>query len=135
MSMSRPYPSPEDSARFKEAARRMIPGIEGKPAVYVMAFGGELIIFVSQRTSNIQMDDEMIIWSNDWIDPIDAWIDDIQEELSIGEGCLEVAPGWWFDCYFGSWFIFDPDMVAKSLARDDSWIGPYLGIDWPTRRP
>lgn len=134
-SISKPYPSPEESAEHKAAARQMIPTLEGKPAVYVIGFREELVIFVSRRTSDIQMDDEMILWKNDWVDPVDEWVDDIGEELSIGEGCLEVAPGHWFDCYFGAWFIFEPDLVAQSLAGDDSWVGPYLKIDWPIRRP
>jgi hypothetical protein len=28
--------------------------------------------------------------------------------------------------YFGWYFVFDPALVARSLAGDHDWVGPFL---------
>src|SRR5262249_47592044 len=43
--------------------------------------------------------------------------------------------GWWQDMYFGWYFVFDPVLVARSLAGDHSWVGAFLDSVRPEAEP
>ncbi|MFO0959552.1 MAG: hypothetical protein U0800_19310 [Isosphaeraceae bacterium] len=118
--------TPEEIARHRAAAEAMFPAIEGRPAVYVEPSRDQLRVFAIGKVSNLRMEVDSVWWTNDWLDRKDSWPDEITDEFFISEDCLTVGPGCWYDTYFGSWFLFDPERVARSLAGDDGWIPAYL---------
>jgi hypothetical protein len=40
--------------------------------------------------------------------------------------CVRLGPGWWQDMYFGWYFVYEPGLVARSLAGDHSWVKAFL---------
>ena len=125
-------PSPEEIAIQRAAFQRMIPVVEGRPGVLVQPFNGTIQIFVAGRVGQLRVEVDSVWWVNEWLDRNDSWPDEVTDEFAISDGCLVVTTGWWYDSYFGCWFVIDPTMAEKSLAGDDSWVGPYLGLDEAT---
>jgi hypothetical protein len=108
----------------------MIPLIHGKPCVNVTSDGS---VCVSRRIFGIRVEWDSIgqsvfyqlLAKNAWVDPPRKRPDSLTEGLAIGSDCLEVGPTWWFDTYFRWWFVFDPALVARTVAGDHSWVGEF----------
>ena len=110
------------------AVMAMIPLAEGKPLVRVGRRDG--CAFVCRRVSGLHVAPEEWAFRGecDWLDPPDARPDDLAEVMEISCGdCLGLGPGWWFDSYFGWVYVYDPGLVARSLAGDHSWVPGFLG--------
>lgn len=121
-----PGPTPDYVAEQRAAAERMFPEVDGRPGVYIEPASDGLWVYLSGKVSLLRLEVDSVWWTNDWLDRRDSWPDEISDEFFISEDCLTVGPGWWYDSYFGSWFVFDRAMVARSLGGDDSWIPSYL---------
>lgn len=106
------------------SVQAMLPEIEGKPCVHIDTL--ERSVFVCRRIGDLALDDVSIEGMCDWVDPAEARPDELTDGLAISCDCLEIGPGWWFDNYFNWYFVFDRDLVAKSLAGDHSWVEPFL---------
>jgi hypothetical protein len=55
--------------------------------------------------------------------------------MSISCDCVRLGPGWWQDLYFGWYFVYDPPLVARSLAGDHSWVPEFLESVRPEAKP
>lgn len=111
------------------AVKELIRAAEGEPVVYVNARDGSL--FVCPRISKLRVASaEWTFYGRcKWIDPPapDDWPDALPETMAISCGdCLKMGRGWWYDGYFDSYYVYDPKLTARSLARDHSWVGPFL---------
>jgi hypothetical protein len=62
----------------------------------------------------------------EWADAEDARPGELTDGMAISCDCVELGPGWWLDTYFGWYFVYDPEFVARSLAGDHSWVQPFL---------
>jgi hypothetical protein len=62
----------------------------------------------------------------DWLDSADSRPDELTDGLAIGCDLLDVGDDWWFDIYFGQYYVFRPDLVGRSLNGDHSWVGDFL---------
>ena len=49
--------------------------------------------------------------------------------MSISCAYVRLGPGWWSDVYFGWYFIYDPTLVARTLAGDRSWVEQFLKFE------
>lgn len=113
---------------------QMIPLIYGKPCVNFASYDGT--VNVSRRIYGLKIDWSSIGKSvfyeihgkNDWVDPPRKRPDSLTDGLAIGSDCLEVGPMWWFDTYFRWWLVFDPALVARSMAGDHSWTAEFLQL-------
>ena len=65
----------------------------------------------------------------EWADPEDARPDELTDEMRIYCDCVRLGPGWFQDTYFGWYFVYDPDLVARSIAGDHSWVKGFLEAD------
>jgi hypothetical protein len=63
------------------------------------------------------------------VDPEDARPGELTDGMAIGLDCLDMGPGWFQDTYFGWYFVYDPALVARSMAGDHSWVKGVLGAD------
>jgi hypothetical protein len=108
----------------------MIPEVEGKPCVNVGGYDGG--VHVCRRISGLGTDEDSFNGRCDWVDPADARPDELTDEMAISCDCVRLGPGWWQDRYFGWYFVYEPSLVARSLAGDHSWVGSFLDS---VRRP
>jgi hypothetical protein len=115
------------NADLLASVRAMVPEVEGKPCIKVGGYDGS--VFVCRGISGIVIDEDSLNGVCDWTDPADARPDELTDGLAISCGCLRIGPGWWQDTYFGWYFVFDPALVARSLAGDHSWVGSFLDSD------
>jgi|GEM_PF-5334517 len=136
--MSRISSEPDKSV----ALVKMIPIIYGKPCVCATSRGGS--VFVSKKIFGVRIEwgsigqsiNYQVLAENAWVDPPRTRPDSLTEGLAIGHDCLEVGPNWWFDTYFRWYFVFDPEMVAQSLAGDHSWMPTFLNsVSQPKAEP
>jgi hypothetical protein len=120
---------PEDYA----AVMAMIPLVEGKPVVHVNAADGSA--FVCRRISGLRIDSELWTFCGEceWADPTGARPEELTDGMAISCGdCLQLGPGWWYDAYFDRFYVYEPALVARSLAGDHGWVGPFLaGFEQP----
>jgi hypothetical protein len=112
------------NAELRESVRAMIPEAEGKTCVNVGGYDGG--VYVCRRVSGLATDEDCLNGTCDWVDPPDARPDELTDGMAIDCTSVRVGPGWWQDMYFGWYFVFDAALVAKSLAGDHSWVGPFL---------
>ena len=112
---------------MRDALRAMIPRIEGKPCVYLNRYTKQ--VFVCLGISDIRAEEDCVTGMNRWIDPPESRLDYLTDEFSLGYDLLEFGPNCWYDEYFQAWYVFDPEMVARSMQGDHAWAGPYLGLD------
>ena len=106
----------------------MIAEVEGKPCVNFGEYDGG--VYVCRRLSGLEIDEHGCLYGNcDWVDPADARPGELTDGMAIGFDCLEVGPGWWQDTYFGWYFVYDPALVARSMAGDHSWVKGFLEAD------
>jgi hypothetical protein len=109
------------------AVTAMIPLAEGRPAVHVD--GGDGSVFVCRRVSGLRLaPDECTFYGEcDWVDPPEGRPDELTDGMAISyPDCIQLGPGWWYDAYFDWFFVHEPALVARSLAGDHSWVGPFL---------
>jgi len=105
----------------------MIPLAEGKPAVHVNGRDGS--VFVCRRVSGLRLaPEEWTFYGEcDWVDPPEARPDELTDGMAISyPDCLQLGPGRWYDAYFDWFFVYEPALVARSLAGDHSWVPAFL---------
>ena len=109
---------------LRESVRAMLPEVEGKPCVNVGGYDGG--VYVCRRISGLGTDEDCFNGQCDWVDPADARPDELTDGMAISCDCVRLGPGWWQDLYFRWYFVYDPPLVARSLAGDHSWVGAFL---------
>ncbi len=110
---------------LRSAVRAMIPEVEGKPCVNFGEYDGG--VYVCRRISGLHTDEDSFIARGcEWVDPEDTRPAELGDGISISCDCVRLGPGWWQDTYFGWYFVYDPALVARSLAGDHSWVQPFL---------
>jgi hypothetical protein len=114
---------------LREAVRAVIPEVEGKPCVNVGGFDGG--VYVCRSISGLHTDEDCFNGQCDWVDPADARPDELTDGMAISCDCVRLGPGWWQDMYFRWYFVYDPPLVARSLAGDHSWVGAFLDAVQP----
>src|SRR5262249_45077324 len=96
----------------------------GKPCVNIGDYDGG--VYVCRRISGLHTDEDSFNGQCEWVDPEDARPGELTDGMAISCDCVELGPGWWLDTYFGWYFVYDPELVARSLAGDHSWAQPFL---------
>jgi hypothetical protein len=112
---------------MRAAVMAMIPLAEGKPAVHVGGHDGS--VFVCRRLSGLRLAPEECTFYGwcDWVDPPEVRPGELSDGLAISyPDCLRLGPGWFLDGYFGWYMVYDPALVARSLAGDHSWVPAFL---------
>lgn len=122
---------------LRKAVRAMIHDVEGKPCVNVGGY--EVLseadvndlrpresVFVCRRISGLGTDEDCFNGQCDWIDPSDVRPEELTDGMAISCDSVRLGHGWWQDMYFGWYFVYDPELVARSLAGDHSWVGSFL---------
>jgi hypothetical protein len=109
---------------LRQAVRALIPEVEGKPAVNVGESDGG--VYGCRRVSGLHTDDDSFNGVCEWVDPEDARPGELTDGMRISCDCVRLGPGWWLGTYFGWYFVYDPPLVARSLAGDHSWVPPFL---------
>jgi hypothetical protein len=112
------------NADLRAAVHAMIPDVEGKPCVNVGGADGG--IYVCRRIRGLATDEDCLNGICEWVDPPDVRPDELTDGMAISCDCVRFGPGWFQDMYFGWYFVFDPVLVARSLAGDHSWVGAFL---------
>lgn len=111
----------------RPAVLAMIPLAEGKPAVHIDGRDGSVL--VCRRLSDLRLAPERCAlygWC-DWADPPEARPAELTDGLKISyPDCLRLGPGWFLDAYFDWYMVYDPALVARSLAGDHSWVPAFL---------
>ena len=123
-------PVDDAEAKLSAAVRAMIPLAEGRPAVHVDGRDGS--VFVCRRVSglHVALEECCFYGECDWVDPPEARPDELTDGMAISyPDCLRLGPGWWYDAYFGWYFVYEPTLVARSLAGDHSWVPAFLKSD------
>ena len=110
---------------LREAVRAMIPEVEGKPCVNVDGNDGG--VYLCRRITGLATDEDCFNGTCEWADPDEARPDELTEGMAISCDCVRLGPGWWQDTYFGWYFVYEPALVARSLAGDHSWVEGFLG--------
>jgi hypothetical protein len=109
------------------AVMAMIPLAEGKPIVQVNGADGSA--YVCRRVSGLRVASKEWTFYGvcEWDDPPEARPEELTDGMAISSGgCLQLGSGWWYDAYFDWFFVYEPELVARSLAGDHSWVGPFL---------
>ena len=65
----------------------------------------------------------------EWVDPEDARPGELTDGMAICCDCVRLGPGWLQDTYFGWYFVYEPGLVARSMAGDHSWVKGFLEAD------
>jgi hypothetical protein len=119
------------------AVRAMIPLTEGRPAVHIDGHDGS--VFVCRRVSGLRLapEENTFYGECEWADPADARPDELTDGMAISyPDCLQLGPGWWYDAYFDWYMVYEPALVARSLAGDHSWVPEFLaGFETPKAEP
>ncbi len=110
-----------------DALREMIPRIEGKPCVYINRYTKQ--VFVCRGIRDVRANADSVVGRNDWVDPPELRLDYLTDEFEISYDLLQFGPVCWYDSYFQGWYVFDPEMVARSMRGDHAWVKPYFGLD------
>jgi hypothetical protein len=108
----------------REAVHALIPEVEGKPCVNVS--GDDGAVYVCRRISGLETDEDCFNGTCEWAEPADARPDELTDGMAISCDCVRLGPGWWQDMYFGWYFVYEPGLVARSLAGDHSWVKAFL---------
>jgi hypothetical protein len=111
----------------RPAVMAMIPLAEGKPAVHVDGHNGS--VFVCRRVSGLRLALEECTFYGwcDWVDPPEARPGELSDGIAISyPDCLVLGPGWWQDTYFNWYMVYEPALVARSLAGDHAWVPEFL---------
>ena len=106
----------------------MIAEVEGKPCVNFGEYDGG--VYVCRRISGLEIDEDGCLNGTcEWADPEDARPDELTDGMAIGCDCVRLGPGWLQDTYFGWYFVYEPALVARSLAGDHSWVKGFLASE------
>ena len=106
-------------------AARMFSRVNGKPCVNVDAETGA--VHVCRSIHDLRVDEEGVVEGVcDWLDPDAPRPDELTDGLAIGCDLLDVGDDWWFDIYFGWYYVFRPDLVGRSLDGDHAWVRDFL---------
>ncbi len=117
-------------SEIREAVQAMIPEVEGKPCVNFGDYEGG--VYVCRRIQGLEIDEDGCLYGTcEWVDPEDARPGELTDGKAIGCDCVRLGPGWFQDTYFGWYFVYEPGLVARSLARDHSWVKPFLASEEP----
>jgi hypothetical protein len=108
----------------RQAVHAMILKVEGKACVNVGGHDGG--VYVCRRISGMGTDEDCFNGQCDWVDPDDVRPDELTDGMAIDCSSVRLGPGWWQDMYFGWYFVYDPALVARSVAGDHSWVTPFL---------
>ncbi len=101
-----------------------IPLVEGMRVVNLGSFeAGE---YCCRRIHDLQLDEDSFLGQCDWGDPPQLRPDELTEGMAISCDCLRLGSGWWQDTYFGWYFVYDPELVARAFGGDRSWVGNFL---------
>jgi hypothetical protein len=120
-----------DRPELYERVLELIPSIEGRPCLCVYRYF-DFPVFHCRRVYDLHIDNYGVVTGLcDWVEPIETRPDELTELLRIGYDCLEVGPGWWYDNYFGRWYVFDDELVRRSLLGDDSWVEGFKSARSP----
>ncbi len=112
----------------REAVKAMIPEVEGKPCVNFGEDDGG--VYVCRRLSGLVLDEDGCLHGNcDWVGPGDARPGELTDGMAISSDCLRLGPGWFQDTYFVWYFVYDPELVARSMAAEHSWVKRSLEAD------
>lgn len=114
-------------AGLRKAVNAMIPEVEGKPVVNTGFYDGG--VYICRRIYGLCTTGDSFHGDCEWIDPEEARPGELTEEMSISCDCVRLGPGWWSDAYFGWYFVYDPKLVAQSLAGDHSWVERFLKFE------
>jgi hypothetical protein len=112
----------------------MIRLAEGKPAVHVDGRDGS--VCVCRRLSDLRLAlDECTLYGwCDWVDPPEARPGELSDGLAISyPDCLQLGPGWFLDGYFNWYMVYEPSLVARSLAGDHAWVPAFLKSVSPSK--
>src|SRR5215475_11889874 len=112
---------------LRKAIEAMIPEVEGKPCVICGGYDGG--VFVCRQISGLHANEDSFNGQCEFIDPEDARPDEMTDEMSICCTHVRLGPGWWRDMYFGWYQVYDPKLVAQSLAGDHSWVEGLLRFE------
>ena len=105
-------------------AAKMFPRVDGKPCVIVDAETGA--VHVCRSIHDLRVDEGVVEGVCDWLDPDEPRPEEMTDGLAIGCDLLDVGEGWWFDIYFGQYYVFRPDLVGRSLNGDHAWVRDFL---------
>src|SRR4051794_28309451 len=95
----------------------MIREAEGNPCVNFGDHDGG--VYVCRRISGLEIDDDGCLnGSCDRVDPEDARPGELTNGMAIGCDCIRPGPGRFQDTHFGWYFLYEPGLVARSLAGD-----------------
>ena len=114
---------------MREEVREMFAVVVGKPCVNLGGIDGG--VYVCRPLSALELDDESLNGAFEWADPEDARPDELTDGMTIYCDCVRLGPGWFQDTYFGWYFVYEPGLVARSLAGDHSWVKPFLASEEP----
>ena len=117
----------EADPEIREAVQAMIVEIEGKPCVNFGDYDGG--VYVCRRLSGREIDGDSLNGECEWVDPEDARPGELTDGMAISCDCVRLGPGWFQDMYFGWYFVYDPALVARSMAGDHSWVKGFLETD------
>lgn len=112
------------NVELRKAVQALILEMEGKPCVNVGDYDGG--VYVCRRISGLHTDDDSFNGQCEWVEPEDSRPDELTDGMSISCDCVRLGIGWWQDAYFRWYFVYDPELVARSLVGDHSWVRPFL---------
>jgi hypothetical protein len=107
-----------------KALQEMIPRIEGKPCVNIDTMDRKA--YTCRRIGELAIEEDAVYGMCEWVDPAEARPDELTDGLAISQDGLQVGPDWWLDTYFNWYLVFTPELVARSLAGDHSWVDEFL---------
>ena len=81
---------------------------------------------ICRRIIGLSTDEDCFNGTCEWAEPTDARPDELTGGMAISCDCGRLGPGWWQDMYFGWYFVYEPGLVARSLAGDHSWVKAFL---------
>jgi hypothetical protein len=115
----------DDYRDLRLAVAEFIARVEGKPCVNVCRDGS---VFVCRRIYQLRVDEDSLDGECEWVDPPSARPEELTDGLSIGisPSLIRIGPDWWHDEYFHWYFVFDPVLVARSVAGEHSWVPEFL---------
>lgn len=111
---------------LRAAVEALIPLVEGKPGVNIGQYDGG--VYVCRRITDLHTDDDSFNGQCEWVDPEEARPEELTDGMAISCDCVRLGPGWWLDTYFGWFFVYDPELVARSLAGDHAWVQQFLNV-------
>lgn len=109
---------------LRRAVHALIPRVEGRPVVNIGVEEGG--VYICQRISSLHTNEDSFVGQCEWATPADVRPDELTDEMTISCAHVRLGPGWWLDTYFNWYFVYAPELVARSLAGDHSWAKSLL---------